>query len=200
MRLLPKRARQLLTGAVAFVCVGPPAHADAQIFVWEAMQAEANPPGYLSLEQQCLRSVSRSGWTSAECSTLRLMAEQGQCKRTLVPDKTMYDSMTGPRQSVKGSTEKRLGNKTAAYVCTIPAGKSAHWYTGYAGACNNLGINPRLSTPILQQSTETIVQQPPFTFYQEGMRVCGPCGIKIPDVSIVIPGGVEHHYEYSFPE
>lgn len=194
MRLRPARARMLLAVLFASSIVGQPASA-GDYHEWTSMQAGANQPGLDSLESQCLASMYASGWTKADCTTLRHIAQQGKCRRTTVPNETWYDSMTGPGQSVNGSTVKRLRGQTPALECTVAPTKVAHWYTNFPNACNNLGTNPRRSTS-LQTSKETIVQQFPRVLHFEGLRVCGPCGVKIPDVSIWIPGGVEHHFEY----
>jgi len=195
----PERVHVLTAVAILAVSLaGQPADADTYR-EWRQMQAGANLPGFDSLESQCLGSMATSGWTVEDCTDLRRMAQEGQCNRTLVPDGTRYDSMTGSEQRVSGLTVKRLGGQTPALECIVGPAKVAHWYTDFTNACNNLGTNPR-STPSLQRSQETIVQQSSMGFHFEGLRVCGPCGYKLPDVSFVIPGGVEHHFKYEILE
>jgi len=199
MKRSPARAQVLMAAMLAIGMTGQPVGADTH-HEWTRMQAGANQPGFGSLESQCLGAMATSGWTVEDCTDLRRLAEQGQCNRTLVPDGTRYDSMTGSGQRVSGLTVKQLGGQTPALECTISPTKVAHWYTNFPNACNNLGTNPQRSTPTLRRSQETIVQQSSIGFHFEGLRVCGPCGYKLPDVSFVIPGGVEHHFKYEILE
>lgn len=199
MKRSPVWVHVLMVAMLTIGMAGQPVGADTH-YEWTTMQAGANQPGFSSLESQCLRSISKSNWTAADCTTLRRIASAGQCNRILVPDGTRYDSMSGSEQRVSGLTVKQLGGQTPALECTISPTKVAHWYTDFPNACNNLGTNPQRSTLSLQRSQETIVQQSSTVLHFEGLRVCGPCGYKLPDVSFVIPGGVEHHFEYEILE
>jgi hypothetical protein len=168
--------------------------ASAQENQWTKMNPGANAPGANSLHQQCLQSISRSGWSTADCASLRQLAADGACMHIMVPDGQWYLSLTGVT-GVSGNITKFLGSDTAALECVVAPGKVAHWYTGYPGACNNLGI---MQTQTMINTGVRIEREPPIVVHIPGYdNICG-CDIDIPGLTIVVPGGDKEIYQFNY--
>ena len=192
MKRKPLRALPLVMGlAFAAFISGAGSPVSAQVHEWTKMTPGANAPGVESLQRQCLRSRSDSGWSLADCSRLRQMAEAGSCKPFSVRDGQPYDALTGPGGSVSTQIIKRLGQATPAYVCIVAPGKVAHWYTGFAGACNNLGIAsaPKQTfqqSRVIRRTAATVLSAPDAIFEIGGY--CDPISVYVPGVKTYIPG------------
>ncbi len=179
----------LLMLAIVF-SLGAGSPVSAQSHEWTQMNPGANTPGTVSLEQQCLRTRSASGWTSADCSRLRHLAESGSCQTISVRDGQRYVALTGS-SGVARNTTKRLGESTSAKLCVVAPGKVAHWYTEFEDACNNLGILPApqmtlTPTQVINSSGPQILSLGGIT-YELGC-CCDPTSYTTPSMTIVIPG------------
>jgi len=204
MKRRPLRAL-LPVAALLVAGAGSPASAqvsEVQYTPWVKMHANANPPGADSLRAQCLRSRMQSGWTANECLELWQAAKAGNYELVSVPDGTRYDTMTGAHNTVSSQKRKQLGSNTLARGFTTSSGKPAHWYTDFAGACNNLGTNPRMPTPatvfmqsqVVQQTAPSVVHIPKSHYPhgcwcgQDHSHGLGHYTNTTPDRFITIPG------------
>lgn len=139
-----------LAGLVSVLLIGFAGSAVAQdgYTPWRTMHAGANPPTTPAARQQCLNA----GVSAGECSAFAAMLDQGQCRRTVVPDGTPYRWLGGRGGKVSHHKTKELGSATTALRCVLPSGRTLDWYfksvTG-AVACNNVGEVARQSTTTL---------------------------------------------------
>lgn len=165
-----------------------PVHAQNK---WTRMQAGANLPGIQSLYQQCLNSMSRSGWKTGDCVELRSVAERGGCRRMTVPEGARYAALTRAGGQVQGNTVKQLGSPTPALRCTLSSGKTVHWFTGFEGACNNLGFPTRRTSIFKQGGSSTILPRPKMTVVPgPGITVelgccCNPTELHLPGSRVI---------------
>jgi len=100
--------------------------------------------------EQCLRAQL----SEAECDEFAERLAAGEYEEVMVPDGTRYGAMNFARDGVPhlaGATVKRLGADTPAWRVHLSSGRVLDWYTGFAGACNNVGLDPRAPAPPPQE-------------------------------------------------
>lgn len=183
----------IMTGVIAAQPAG--AQTDTP-YVWREMQPNAFDASIATAREQCIRAFL----LPADCDEFADKLAAGEYVVIQVPDGTRYGYMNYSQDGepyLQGSTVKRLGEDTPAWRVQLSSGRILDWYTGFDGACNNVGVDPR--EPTLTPPPKRAVlpprgtpQQwgsmniPPRVHHVPGLDVCG-C-VYLPGTTFVQPG------------
>lgn len=165
-RLPPPRRWQALVAAVSLLL---PTSVWAEGFTpWRTMHANSYPPTVTAAVQQC----RDAGMAAAACDEFQIMLQTDRCNPAAVRDGTRYAWMGG-RSGIARNLRKALGSDTSVLVCALPSGPVLHWYTGFAGACNNVG--QLMPVPVARTQRLPPQVDPGFTTSVPAGNICGTC-------------------------
>lgn len=145
-----------------------------EIHTWSGMRENSFPPTIEAAHEQCLRARL----TPLECDEFADKLTAGDYETSSVPEGTTYSGMNYAVDGeawFQGKTLKAFGGNTPVRRVTLSTGRTLDWYTDMPGACNNVGLDPRLPTP-------------------GGKLICE----LVPMQSNVISGGIHMHLDGTF--
>lgn len=169
-----------LIGAFVFLCMlwGTSTAYAKDLYPWKSMQAGAHDASVASAVAQAKR-LGVSARVQQEFATA---LRTGSCKQVTVRFGTVYSGMTF-RDGVR-PTRNELPESKQAWRCQL-SDTTLDFYSGYPGACNNVGLNPII--PAVCRSTSEGSFSPGRVTVVPGFSVeCGDCGITVPGVAAEI--------------